>query len=673
MVIHITAFSGLSPRTHRRLLDANQAQVASGCVMTNGAIRPLYGQKDVYALSGYDKPVVSIYRMNDGTSDFWLGWTRPVSAVKGLIANDTTHRLYFTGDGEPRVTNLELATSAAPYPTNKYVLGVFPPKTAPTVTHSAGSGEAESRAYCYTFVTAWGEESQPSPASSVVNGTVQGTWTISDMDTAPPNSGTVTAAIKDTPSNGFVEVALDSVFGLRAGEEIRFSGVVGMTDLNGTFVLTSVNTSTNRVVVPLATTQTYISGGTWTRVATHNTAGMVKRLYRTVTTASGTQFQFVKEIPVSTTDTIDTTATLGETLPSADWDMPPTNLMALTELFGGALVGVSGNEVCFSEPWRPYAWPKAYRQSMAFEGVAIAVFGNSLVVATSGSPYILTGAHPDSMSIEQINEAWPASSGRSMVSMLAGGMYATPYGLVLAGPGGISVVSKDIYSSREWGDLALETFVASEHDGRYIALHGEGGNRGMLIFDKAERTSHTTANIVASAIYQDKESGRLYMVIDNHVREFDADKSARHVYHWKSKEFLLPRPTNFAAAQVFADFNMTAEEIEAAQNAIAAILAANAALIANEALRGAVGESYLGEFELGGDAAEEIPPAKFDQLQFILYVNDAIRFSKRLTSSEPFRLPAGFLTDNVAVSVTGNVAVSGIALGRTMNDLAASP
>ena len=55
------------------------------------------------------------------------------------------------------------------YPMASYLLGVPSPAVAPSVTiGGAGSGTAVNRAYVHTLVTAWGEESAPSPASAII-------------------------------------------------------------------------------------------------------------------------------------------------------------------------------------------------------------------------------------------------------------------------------------------------------------------------------------------------------------------------------------------------------------------------------------------------------------------------------------------------------------------------
>ena len=79
---------------------------------------------------------------------------------------------------------------------------------------------------------------------------------------------------------------------------------MGLTELNGTHRIVSVDAALNRVVVRLATSQVYASGGTWARESPLNTAGMVKRIYRTAGTNPA--FVFVAEIPVADTTYADT-------------------------------------------------------------------------------------------------------------------------------------------------------------------------------------------------------------------------------------------------------------------------------------------------------------------------------------------------------------------------------
>jgi len=86
----------------------------------------------------------------------WLAWTGVVNAAPGPVAAD---RLYYTGDGVPKMRVDDTI----------YPLAVPAPSTAPTATEdTGGSGDPQSRAYVYTFVTDFGEESEPSPVSNTI-------------------------------------------------------------------------------------------------------------------------------------------------------------------------------------------------------------------------------------------------------------------------------------------------------------------------------------------------------------------------------------------------------------------------------------------------------------------------------------------------------------------------
>lgn len=111
----------------------------------------------------------TIYRMGrDIVSDtqYWLSWATDVYPVRAFIADDTTERTYYTGDGVPKWTDNTMALASAPYPTSFRLLGVPRPATPLQLLASGGvSVNMESRYYTYTYVTDKGEESRPAPVS----------------------------------------------------------------------------------------------------------------------------------------------------------------------------------------------------------------------------------------------------------------------------------------------------------------------------------------------------------------------------------------------------------------------------------------------------------------------------------------------------------------------------
>lgn len=99
----------------------------------------------------------------------------------------------------------------------------------------------------------------------------------------------------------------------------------------------------------------------------------------------------------------------------------------------GVMVGFRDNEVYFSEPYLPHAWPARYRLTVDYPIVALGSFGTTIVVATEGRPFLITGSHPESMSQLELDLIEPCVSARSMASMGHGVVYASRNGLVYVG------------------------------------------------------------------------------------------------------------------------------------------------------------------------------------------------------------------------------------------------
>lgn len=670
----IAGFSGLVPRLAKQLLALNQAQIATNCNLTSGDLRPRNGPMHVFS-PVINSDIKSLFRMEKDGNEKWLAWDKDVDVARSPIAANVSGRFYYTGDGEPRTSDYETATAGiGPYPSGCYVLGVTPPVTEPTITLSGGAGANVTRSYVYTFVTQWGEESAPSPASAVTTGKADAAWMLSDLDIAPPNSGSVFAAAKDTPSAGYVQVTLDSVFGLRAGETVTFAAVAGMADLNGTFTLVSVDSAAKKVAVSLSTTQTYIAGGAWIRVAPHNTSGMNKRIYRTLTTSSGTEYHYIVTIAAITTsynDTVpETDAALGEVLPSASWNMPPAGMKGIVVLANGIAAGFTGNEVHFSEPFKPYAWPVAYRQTYDQDIVAIGIAGTTLVGMTKGCPFTITGVEPVTMGggMEKLGVAWPCMAKRGVASFAFGVGYPAPQGMVIIGAGN-DIVTKDLFTQQEWADLNPDTFIAASADNRYYAGYTVDDSSLMFVIDKTESASFVKVNQRITAIWADPRTGKLYVAADKKIYQWEGDAGTKLLYEWKSKKFITAPPINYGAAKIDADFDMSEAEIGAALSVYDVAIAGNQALVSVDAMNDALAEPYLGEYEIGGDEMRPNPPLIIDSLQFQLWADGALKFTHQVENSRAFRLPGGYKADNMEVVLSGNVKVTGIVLAETMAGL----
>jgi hypothetical protein len=149
--INISAFIGERPLILPRLLPETAAQEAINARLDDGGLTPL--RKSLRSGAFAEAGAKTIYRHN-GT---WLSWPVVVDAAPGPVAQE---RLYYTGDGAPKMRIDD----------DVYALAVPRPAGALTAAATgAGTGDTQSRTYVYTFVTDFGEETAPSPASNIID------------------------------------------------------------------------------------------------------------------------------------------------------------------------------------------------------------------------------------------------------------------------------------------------------------------------------------------------------------------------------------------------------------------------------------------------------------------------------------------------------------------------
>lgn len=166
--LNLIQFSGEIPRMIPRLLPDTAAQRAENVRLDDGGLTPIRQGRLEHVVEGID-PILTIYK-ND---DEWLAWSTVVNAAPGPVAQD---RLYFTGDGVP-----QMRVAGVDYP-----LAVPAPTVALTPTiGGTGSGDVVTRLYVYTFVTGFGEESEPNPISAEINWQPGNTVTLSGFQAAP--------------------------------------------------------------------------------------------------------------------------------------------------------------------------------------------------------------------------------------------------------------------------------------------------------------------------------------------------------------------------------------------------------------------------------------------------------------------------------------------------------
>ncbi|MFN3359496.1 MAG: hypothetical protein ACK418_26310, partial [Pseudomonas sp.] len=447
---------------------------------------------------------------------------------------------------------------------------------------------------------------------------------------------------------------------LRVGDEVVISGQT---------VAVSEVTSASVFKVP----GDFTGATSWARKAPWNTAGMKRRLYRSTGTTGA--FQLVHDdVGTSYNDTLTDAQIMGDELISQAWDPPPPSLRGLIALPNGAMAGFFGNQLCFSEPYQPHAWPEAYRRATDFEIVGIESFGTTVVACTKGRPYIAQGTEPENVVLESVDKVWPCLSKRSVVSIGDGVLYATSHGMAYVGMGGSMIWTEAFYSREEWTPLDPSSMVAAAAEGRvFVRFIGTDGLKGILLFSPSEASMGLTMlNLVPDELYADPLNGKLYLVDAEGVSQYDAGVGQRLGYSWKSKEYHLPSPINLGAAKVDFVSEMSEADYAQAQADYAAAVAANSALVSGYKGVGGINGRAINAGVLNGSNIQNIAPVVLDAVTFTLYCDGRAVYSRKLEADQSaFKLPAGFRTDNVAVGLTGSVRVKSVKLAETMQGLKA--
>ena len=380
------------------------------------------------------------------------------------------------------------------------------------------------------------------------------------------------------------------------------------------------------------------------------------------------------DVGTSYNDTLTDAQILGDELISQGWEPPPPDLQGLIALPNGALAGFFKNQLCYSEPYQPHAWPIEYRRATDHEIVGSQAYGTTVVACTAGVPYVAQGTEPANVTLESVDQVWPCLSKRSVISIGDGVLYATSHGLAYIGLNGASIWTQPFFSRTEWLPLNPASMISAMAEGRvFVRWVGEEGDKGVMVFSPAEAgIGLTLLSDCPDELYSDPRNGKLYLVDSEGIKLYDAGAGSRIDFSWRSKVYQLAGPINLGAAKVDFVPEVSEADYNAAQDEFEAAVAANEALVAGYAGLGAINARPFNVKMLNGSNIRSIAQPDLDGLTFTLYCDGKAVYSRVLVADQrAFKLPAGFRTDNVAVGLTGAVRVNKVALAETMLGLKA--
>lgn len=284
--------------------------------------------------------------------------------------------------------------------------------------------------------------------------------------------------------------------------------------------------------------------------------GAVRRIYRSNTGTAATEFQFVADVDINATTFTDNvlSAGLGEVIPTIGWlrppdevtaDFPTGQMVGITTLPSGALVGFSGKTLVYSEAYIPYAFPLTYRYTIKDDIVGISPNSQGLVIATTGKPHLAIGHDPASVSIIELDEFQACVSKRSVVDMGESTIYASPDGLVVIQGNQTQIITEPVFTREQWQALNPEQIHAYRYEGKYVGFTNSIG----FIFDPSstEQAWVFTSVDAACGHYVAREDA-LYIADGSQLKKWGEGTALTYI--WTSKVFESPKPINIGAIQI---------------------------------------------------------------------------------------------------------------------------
>lgn len=509
------------------------------------------------------------------------------------------------------------------------------------------AGLTQARSYLFTWVTPWFEESIGSPPSDdlfIKEGIIV---TVSGLPTAPPSGNYFVRGIRlyrTLPTaSGTEYFRLQTLWfpGTLARVQ-RTSNVsrVTMTDYHNLNIDDRFKISGSPFLLFFD-----ITGGIVTNVIDNYTFEYAQVSGDVASTAAtGTLFHDIAQKlseparywgdgTFNFTDDFDSRLLLS-ILESDEYDAPPENLQGLVLMQNNIYVGFVGNQLYFSEPALPHAWPRKYIRSIEDNIVALAVIGGFLLVLTDAYPYQVVGTDPNVMRVTRVDAPYACVSKRSVVSMSYGVVYSSHDGLALYSPSaGPVIITRAIQNQDTWNaDLDPATLISVFYGDDYFGSH----STGSIVFERNEEIGgyFVDSEYTFTAAFYEPLTGKLFYVsgTNGDIFLWNDLNQPLSTQEWKSKTIITKDFINLGAARVVADYSNLTTSWDLTN--------------------------------INWEAATEVWNST-DEITFSLYVNKELIFTTGINDSGLFRLPTGYKSDTFEVGVEGNVRIRSIHLAET--------
>jgi hypothetical protein len=252
-------------------------------------------------------------------------------------------------------------------------------------------------------------------------------------------------------------------------------------------------------------------------------------------------------------------AELNESLASMNYYPPDPALVGLTQLPNGILMAWKGNELHFSDAYRPWSWPPQYVLTFGdYQVVGAITVGASTLITTTGKPYMVAGVSPDSMTTSVLNIQQAGASKWALADLGGQIVYASHDGIVAFDGGLPTMAFSDAYFTRDvWRAryaAGLSTMRFAVWDGRLIVYSSANAFTPFMIgLDEARGAMTELPNLVAQCSFVSPVADQCFIVNGSSLLRVAAGPQLEAT--WTSPTYVLPGPCNYSVAQAVCSGN----------------------------------------------------------------------------------------------------------------------
>jgi hypothetical protein len=238
--IKITSFLGTAPKVSPELLPNAAGQIANNCKLYSGDLLP-YPQPVVVANAARTGTIRTLFALRDPVTNAkkWLTWLTDVDIAVGSKTDKDKQRFYYSGDGKPKVSDYELATTGStPYPVAAYDLGL--PLPTSTLTTSAATFTTKTTASFFR------------DAGNITTITTSAAHGLKSGSLITVSAFTFLSGTYDQAASTTITVTI-TAHGLSSGAVVSLDFLSG-TATDGTYTVSNVTPNTFDVIVSASAT-----------------------------------------------------------------------------------------------------------------------------------------------------------------------------------------------------------------------------------------------------------------------------------------------------------------------------------------------------------------------------------------------------------------------------------